>query len=632
MANPNSLIPLKITQLPEDPNPSTDGWMTYVNNGVTYKVQVNALLTYSGVPSSRTLTASSGLLGGGDLSENRSFSVDFTSVLPAALGIATAGSSDQVSRGDHTHPALDLTDPAQRSGVLPLDAGGTNGNPHYTTLGGVVYYDGIQYEVTSSAGTAGQALLSTGGGEPAWGDVTVDLLNITGGIATPDWIQFDTAPTGLPTDAAGMLYWNDADGAQTLNLVMAGGAVVQQVGEELYYRVKASAAITNGDCVMFTGTVGQSGQITAGPATGLTGTQGNYVIGVATQDIAQNDWGYVTCFGYVRKIDTSAWAQGAVLYYDPAVAGGLTDVLPDAPNPKVEVAAVIVSDNNNGEVLVRVTHGSILGATDSNVKFSTLASGDFMIYNATAGYWVNNPITASTGISVTNGAGTVTIANTAPDQTVAITAGTGISATGTYPNFTITNTAPDQTVAIASGTGISATGTYPNFTVTNTAPDQTVAITAGTGISATGTYPNFTVTNTAPDQVVALTQGGTTTITGTYPNFTISSADQYTGTVTSVAATAGTGISVSGSPITGAGTLTITNTDTGSAQAIFKNIAVAGQSTVVADSNNDTLTLVAGSNVTITTDASTDAITISSSGGGGGTSDYYAFTFLNMGA
>ena len=111
-----------------------------------------------------------------------------------------------------------------------------------------------------------------------------------------------------------------------------------------------------------------------------------------------------------------------------------------------------------------------------------------------------------------------------------------------------------------SGTGISTSGTYPNFTVTNTAPDQTVSIASGTGISATGTYPAFTVTNTAPDQVVALTGAGTTVVTGTYPNFTITSTDSTTGTVTSVAATAGTGISVTGSPITTSGTLNITNT------------------------------------------------------------------------
>ena len=50
----------------------------------------------------------------------------------------------------------------------------------------------------------------------------------------------------------------------------------------------------------------------------------------------------------------------------------------------------------------------------------------------------------------------------------------------------------------------------------------------------------------------------------------------------------------------------------------FKTIAVSGQSNVVAESSTDTLTLVAGSNMTITTDASTDTITLASSGGGGG--------------
>lgn len=45
-------------------------------------------------------------------------------------------------------------------------------------------------------------------------------------------------------------------------------------------------------------------------------------------------------------------------------------------------------------------------------------------------------------------------------------------------------------------------------------------------------------------------------------------------------------------------------------QNAFSNIAVSGQTTVAADSKTDTLTLVAGTNVTITTDAATDSITI----------------------
>ena len=53
-------------------------------------------------------------------------------------------------------------------------------------------------------------------------------------------------------------------------------------------------------------------------------------------------------------------------------------------------------------------------------------------------------------------------------------------------------------------------------------------------------------------------------------------------------------------------------------QNAFSNIAVSGQNTVQADAKTDTLTLVAGSNITITTDENSDEITINSSGGGGG--------------
>jgi hypothetical protein len=69
----------------------------------------------------------------------------------------------------------------------------------------------------------------------------------------------------------------------------------------------------------------------------------------------------------------------------------------------------------------------------------------------------------------------------------------------------------------------------------------------------------------------------------------------------------GAGINVAGSL---SGELVIINTDLGSSQNIFKNVAVSGQSTVVADNNNDTLTFVAGTGIGITTDAATDSVTI----------------------
>jgi hypothetical protein len=210
------------------------------------------------------------------------------------------------------------------------------------------------------------------------------------------WLKFDTTPAGFPTGAAanGTLYWDDADGIKTLNLVMEdSGGVIQQIGEETYYRIKADAAITDGQVVMFTGTVGSSGALKGAPATGLTATQNEYVMGIATQDIALNGWGYVTWFGLVRGLDTSggaeAWVDGQILYYNPAVPGGLTKTVPTAPNPKVIVASVVRAAATNGSLFVRPTFGSALGSTDSNVEITGLANGDLLQYNSSQARWEN---------------------------------------------------------------------------------------------------------------------------------------------------------------------------------------------------------------------------------------------------
>jgi len=106
--------------------------------------------------------------------------------------------------------------------------------------------------------------------------------------------------------------------------------------------------------------------------------------------------------------------------------------------------------------------------------------------------------------------------------------------------------------------------------------------------------------------------GSAGTVTEAFKTISVSGqsdvvADTATDTLTLVA---GTGMTLT----TNASGDSITFASSGSTQNLFETIAVSGQSNVVADSATDTLTLAAGTGMTITTDASTDTITFASSG------------------
>lgn len=251
------------------------------------------------------------------------------------------------------------------------------------------------------------------------------------------WVTFDTTPQSLPTDI-GTVAW---DGGTTLGIQMTAN-VLQPVGEAQYFYIKADSTITKGQLIMFTGAVGASGVIKGAPATGLT--DGQYLMGIAAENIATNGFGLVTSFGHVRGWNTTGapvgetWADGDILYYNPSVAGGLTKTQPTAPNVKATIAVVVnAAPAGSGDVFVRVSTGSVLGGTDSNVQFGTLATNDLIQYNGT--YWTN-----VTPASVISGAGGAPVTKTA--------------------NFTVAN---GETWLINNKSGSSCTVTLPSAS-TNT--------------------------------------------------------------------------------------------------------------------------------------------------------------------
>jgi hypothetical protein len=173
-------------------------------------------------------------------------------------------------------------------------------------------------------------------------------------------------------------------------------------------------------------------------------------LGLVTADITAGATGFVTTQGVLGKLNTGSYTEGDTLYLG-ATAGSLTVTKPKAPNHLVYIGVVERANNGNGQIYVRVQNGYELDEIH-DVQINSPANGQTILYDASTSLWKNANLTAGTGISISNGAASATITNSAPDQTVAITGAGGAVVTGTYPNFTITT---------PSGTVTSVTGTAP---------------------------------------------------------------------------------------------------------------------------------------------------------------------------
>lgn len=225
---------------------------------------------------------------------------------------------------------------------------------------------------------------------------------------------------------------------------------------------------------------------------------------------------------------------------------------------------------------------------DNRASTSEGSGKETVTLNAGSGisFSSNNTIgLTNTGITVSDGAGSGTNATLNLGGTLTIQGGGDVTVTNSGTTFTVSYTAAAQQ---AVGYTFSDGTTSEAITATNGNPlivwdggtYVDVGYTAASNtflIDLNPAYNHFTVTNgTTPSDI---TLGGTLTI--------------QAGTNTTVAQSGGT--------------FTISSTQ----QNAFSSVAVSGQTTVVADGASDTLTLVAGTAIGITTDAGTaDSVTI----------------------
>ena len=301
---------------------------------------------------------------------------------------------------------------------------------------------GLSYQGTWNATTNTPTLASSTGTNGYYYVVaTAGSTNLNGitDWKVGDWLLFNGST------------WQKIDQSETLQSITStdGSVTVTTTGStaDLSVAVAASttnvicqvrnatgATLTKGTAVYISGATGQIPTVSKALATGdSTSAQ---TLGLLNADLANNSNGYVTIIGLITEIDTSAYTDGQQLYLSGTTAGTLTGTKTYAPTHLVYVAVVEYAHAIHGKLFVKVQNGYELDEIH-NVSAQSPSNGQTIVYNATTSLWEKANLTAGTAISVSNGAGSITINNTGVTSAVA---GTGISVSGATGAVTISNT------------------------------------------------------------------------------------------------------------------------------------------------------------------------------------------------
>jgi hypothetical protein len=198
--------------------------------------------------------------------------------------------------------------------------------------------------------------------------------------------SLEVSTTSTEAIDVGKIVWNEADGTFDMGLL---NGVILQSGQEIHMYAKASGSISNGDAVQFDGAQGDHLLIKKAVPSEINDNP-EYFIGIATQDFANNEFGYVTVFGQVRGLNTTSYTEGTKLYFDStSISNGLlTDTRPTGPNAKIIVAAVVRSHITQGSLFVRPHAMPKIGDLQ-NTEINNPIDGQILKYNATNEVWEN---------------------------------------------------------------------------------------------------------------------------------------------------------------------------------------------------------------------------------------------------
>ena len=171
-------------------------------------------------------------------------------------------------------------------------------------------------------------------------------------------------PVAAPAHSEGLVFYDSTD--KSLTYYNDEADVSMNIGREMWVRVRnnSGSQISNGKVVYINDALGQLPTIRLARADSATTSR---VIGIATHDIGNNEFGYVTTTGEVKGLATNAYQDGDLLFLSAVTAGEMTTTAPLAPNRVIQVATVLHAHPTQGKLYCHPETDSIpsTGIVDS---------------------------------------------------------------------------------------------------------------------------------------------------------------------------------------------------------------------------------------------------------------------------
>lgn len=345
--------------------------------------------------------------------------------------------------------------------------------------------------------------------------ITQATTSTNGYLSSTDWNTFNNK---FATPAGTTLQYVDGTGAlQTFPLLASADKLVINV------RNSSGVSMPKGSVVYINGATGN--KPTVALAIGNSDASSAQTLGLLQTTLANNAEGNVVIVGAVTDLNTSEFTEGQQLYLSPTTAGAYTATKQYAPNHLVYVGVVSRSHVSLGTIEVKVQNGYEMDELH-NVSAQSPSNNDGLFYNTTTSLWEKKSIATVLGYTPYNGTDTSIKALFSASTPLSYSNGVyGISQATTSSNG------------------------YLSSTDWNTFNGKESVLTFST--------PLVRTTNTISiNQASASTSGF---LSSTDWN-TFNNKGSGSGSVTSVAMTVPTGLSISGTPITTSGTLALSLT------------------------------------------------------------------------